>query len=210
MFNAQLAASFIQVMTSAKSIYRYRACTEINLSVQQKTERDLTIIYEYTTCSKGILLNFWLTSSTMEYRFNEVMKRPACAVCLTALTPFAREKHRKSRSSVFRCSLTPRKRLLRRLCQLENAVSGHQQYLSTDTSFCPLSFIFMPQVVTLISTGNISFFTKLCLNPSCTSERPPYRSFFSDYPGEKTSENSCNSIWPPGTKCIRGLNFGCR
>lgn len=66
MFNAQLAASFIQVMTSAKSIYRYRACTEINLSVQQKTERDLTIIYEYTTCSKGILLNFRLTSSTFQ------------------------------------------------------------------------------------------------------------------------------------------------
>ena len=76
----------------------------------------------------------------MEYRFNEVMKRPACAVCLTALTPFAREKHRKSRSSVFLCSLTPRKRLLRRLYQLENAVSGHQQYLSTVTSFCPLSW----------------------------------------------------------------------
>lgn len=63
MFNAQLAASSIQVMTSAKSIYRYRACMEIN---QQKTERDLTIIHEYTTCSKGILLNFWLTSSTFQ------------------------------------------------------------------------------------------------------------------------------------------------
>ena len=152
----------------------------------------------------------------MEYRFNEVMKRPACAVCLTALTPFAREKHRKSRSSVFLCSLTPRKRLLRRLCQLENAVSGHQQYLSTVTSFCPLSWHivihqFMPQVVTLISTGNISFFTKLCLNPLLHEWDPTISFvFFSDYPGEKTSENSCNSIWPPGTKCIRGLNFGCR
>ena len=136
----------------------------------------------------------------MEYRFNEVMKRPACAVCLTA---FAREKHRKSRSSVFLCSLTPRKRLLRRLCQLENAFldTSNTCLLLPAFAHChgTLSFIFMPQVVTLISTGNISFFTKLCVNPSCTSERPQYRSFFSDYRGEKTSENSFNSIWPPGT-----------
>ena len=90
----------------------------------------------------------------MEYRFNEVMKRPACAVCLTA---FAREKHRKSRSSVFLCSLTPRKRLLRRLCQLENAVSGHQQYLSTDTSFCPLSWYI---VIHILAASCYTYFNR--------------------------------------------------
>lgn len=36
MLNAQLAASSIQVMTSAKSIYRYRACTEIILKRSTK------------------------------------------------------------------------------------------------------------------------------------------------------------------------------
>ena len=148
----------------------------------------------------------------MEYRFNEVMKRPACAVCLTA---FAREKHRKSRSSVFLCSLTPRKRLLRRLCQLENAVSGHQQYLSTDTSFCPLSWYI---VIHILAASCYTYFNRqhfflhkiMCEPPPARVRGHHIVRFFSDYPGEKTSENSCNSIWPPGTKCIRGLNFGCR
>jgi len=63
MLNAQLAASSKLWRQPSRYIVIVHAR---KLTKNKKTERDLTIIHEYTTCSKDILLNFWLTSSTFQ------------------------------------------------------------------------------------------------------------------------------------------------